>query len=557
MNLTRIVSGRRSSSVLACIILSLIFLTEILAIYATTGHPVFFTLDDPYIHLALAENIARGTYGINDGESASPSSSILYPFLLAPLAGTVLGSAWALTLNLAASFGVLFLWRQIAIRFGFDGDHWQTNMLALLATLAVNGGALPFTGMEHMPHVFFTLAIALAIIDVAEGKPTPWFLIPAAFAGALLRYEGGVVAGAAGLVLLLSGRWRETLLLGLLVAAAYVAFSSFLHSLGLPILPSSVLVKSSFLHALNMFFMPEAAHVAESASKAISGAVEPTRRASFMMRVVGKFSFVDVLLVVCLIFEAVLIYVSTRMRPSGQASWAKYKVGIFALCVIAAHLVVFRSGWFYRYEPYAVSVVLVSLGYALFVGETKVATAWKENWKIYLGGSVLLLTFAFYYAGALIKTPLAARNIYSQQYQMHRFVTSFWRAPVAVNDLGWVAYKNPDYVLDLLGLGSDKARRAYSERDRVWFERKPLEMNVGMAVIYKSFFPGFLPEQWSELAVLSAEGPRITVASAKVSFFLIDPAMRERAETALRDFAATLPPGVSLEILPTIPATTD
>src|SRR5262245_36529767 len=46
------------------------------------GH-LIYSLDDPYITLSLAWHIARGHYGINAGEAASPASSILYPFLLA------------------------------------------------------------------------------------------------------------------------------------------------------------------------------------------------------------------------------------------------------------------------------------------------------------------------------------------------------------------------------------------------------------------------------------------------------------------------------------------
>ncbi|MBN2327748.1 MAG: hypothetical protein JXR73_11395 [Candidatus Omnitrophica bacterium] len=61
------------------------FLAQILVM----NHGVFcYTLDDAYIHLALSENIIHGHYGINPGECSSPSSSILWPFLLAP---------WALT----------------------------------------------------------------------------------------------------------------------------------------------------------------------------------------------------------------------------------------------------------------------------------------------------------------------------------------------------------------------------------------------------------------------------------------------------------------------------
>ncbi|MBL6455010.1 hypothetical protein JMJ55_06720 [Belnapia sp. T6] len=44
-----------------------------------------YTLDARYTHLALAEPILQGTYGLNEGEPASPSSSILYPFLPALL----------------------------------------------------------------------------------------------------------------------------------------------------------------------------------------------------------------------------------------------------------------------------------------------------------------------------------------------------------------------------------------------------------------------------------------------------------------------------------------
>ena len=43
-----------------------------------------YTLDDPYIHLSLAENIINGHYGVNANEYSAPSSSILWPFIIAP-----------------------------------------------------------------------------------------------------------------------------------------------------------------------------------------------------------------------------------------------------------------------------------------------------------------------------------------------------------------------------------------------------------------------------------------------------------------------------------------
>ena len=41
---------------------------------------------------------------------------------------------------------------------------------------------------------------------------------------------------------------------------------------------------------------------------------------------------------------------------------------------------------------------------------------------------------------------------------MRRFVLEHVKAPVAVNDVGLVAYRNPYMVLDLIGLGSEEVR---------------------------------------------------------------------------------------------------
>lgn len=57
-------------------------------------------------------------------------------------------------------------------------------------------------------------------------------------------------------------------------------------------------------------------------------------------------------------------------------------------------------------------------------------------------------------------TPLAASDLYEQQYQMARLAQSFYRRAVAVNDLGLVAHGNNNYALDLWGLGSEQVRKA-------------------------------------------------------------------------------------------------
>src|SRR5688500_11338421 len=68
---------------------------------------LIYTLDDPYIHLAVAENILRGGYGVNIQEYSSPSSSMLYPFLLAVTEFVGLGSWGPLIINLIATAAAL------------------------------------------------------------------------------------------------------------------------------------------------------------------------------------------------------------------------------------------------------------------------------------------------------------------------------------------------------------------------------------------------------------------------------------------------------------------
>src|SRR5262245_18537055 len=61
-----------------------VFGAELGAILVLNEGHLVYNLDDPYIHLALAENIARGQYGVNLEEVSAPSSSILWPLLLVP-----------------------------------------------------------------------------------------------------------------------------------------------------------------------------------------------------------------------------------------------------------------------------------------------------------------------------------------------------------------------------------------------------------------------------------------------------------------------------------------
>ena len=86
---------------------------ELVAVLFVNGGGFSYTLDDPYIHLALAENILRGHYGVNLQEFSSPSSSVLWPFLLVPLVAFSHADLVLLGLNLLLSLGCLLLFDRV------------------------------------------------------------------------------------------------------------------------------------------------------------------------------------------------------------------------------------------------------------------------------------------------------------------------------------------------------------------------------------------------------------------------------------------------------------
>ena len=80
------ISANHRPAAVASLVFLLMLVAEIAAIVLLNHGHFAYVIDDPYIHLALSERIAHGHYGLNPDETVAPSSSILWPFLLAPFA---------------------------------------------------------------------------------------------------------------------------------------------------------------------------------------------------------------------------------------------------------------------------------------------------------------------------------------------------------------------------------------------------------------------------------------------------------------------------------------
>lgn len=474
-----------------------------------TGGVLTYTLDDPYIHLALAEQILTGHYGINPGEAASPSSSILYPLLLAPLLAAGLGEAAPLLLGVAGQGAAVWLLAG-ALAPAFARPALALAM-APVAVLAINGFALPLTGMEHPLHIAASLAVVLGLARVARGAAAaPGWLVLAIVLAPALRFEGYALALSATAALGLCGQRRPALLAlaGLvLLTGAHVAA---MRALGLPVLPSSVMVKSA---------VSAAAVDADSRGALVALIVNAIR---------GAMTWQGALLLTGGAALAVAAVRDRGIRP----------VALPVLAAVAAHLLVGRFGWFGRYEVYALAILLAAL-----------ALAWRGRTPttgVALATGLALALAAAGYVGVTLDTPAAARGIHEQQRQMHRFSVAF-PDPVAVNDLGLVAWNNPAPVLDLWGLGSEEARRLTVAQGRTVATLRHLtEGRATYAMIYDIAFAGAIPPDWCRVATLTTS--RVSAASDTVSFWLIDRSREAALRAALAAFAPGLPPGAQLTL---------
>jgi hypothetical protein len=145
--------------------------------------------------------------------------------------------------------------------------------------------------------------------------------------------------------------------------------------------------------------------------------------------------------------------------------------------------------------------------------------------------------------------PLASNGIYEQQFQMHRFVTGWWKDRIAVNDLSWVSYRNDGYILDYVGLASPDAylARKHRRHDGTWMTEMAERHHVEAAILYDGWFPE-RPGDWIEVAEMRLSAPSHSPAQDYVTFYAMNGGTAGRMRASLEAFAPELPENVKLTL---------
>jgi hypothetical protein len=498
---------------------------ELAAILALNHGMLVYSLDDAYIHLALAARIWTGTYGINVHEISAPASSILWPFLLAPCSALPM-RAYILVpcvLNiLAACFTFKLLVEEVrraVVQSPARAFGPAAAVLAAGLVVAANLIPIVFTGMEHSLQQLLAVTIVVGLIAEGRTGRAPRTLWVALVLIPLVRYDSLALAVPALLYLLWRGHWRGSLLAAVAIGAVCGAFSAFLLSHGLAILPASVMAKSEVMRA-------SGAPVALLFNVYVNLLSDTQGNVMLAGLVLAATACLD------------------SRRPAAERGLALTLTGALALEFLLG-----KFGSYYRYEAYIWAAMLVALIH-LYRGALARVLAPGAALAPRLALLGVLAAASLSYLFTLASTPFATNNIYDQQYQMHRFVSDYYHEPVAVNDLGWVSLQNSSYVLDLAGLASQEALHArLDERGSAWMGRLALEHGVRLAMIYDGWFPDH-PANWQRVGTLRFKQIRVTAAMSEVAFYATDTAAVPGIRAALADFQRTLPDRVSFHFDP-------
>ncbi len=483
-------------------------------IWRATGHHFNYSLDDPLIHLAVAQGIGGGTYGINPGETSSPSSSVAWPFLLAPFVHQPFTLWVPLGLNTALSIAICFLLSGYIRRWYFERNPkvppFVQIALAVLFVIAANLVGLTYIGMEHVLQVLLIVGCCHGIMEAYNGNPVPRSALVMAVLAPAVRYEDLAFTLAVALVCAAQRRPRAAALTFGLSLVPLLRMSWFLHSRGLGFLPNSVLLKGGgdYTGPNPLLF-----HLRSFALNFYLYFRNPGRMPITLM----------------VILLGILAWKKRK-------DTLRFRILSSVLLACGLMMVIGPYGWFYRYD-----VCLRIFAFLILFGalaEMKRLTP--------LAAVTLAAIAAVTYLNPLRDTPEFAREIFVQQRQMARFAGDYYRGNVAVNDIGWVSYTadHQYYVLDLFGLASPEAMKA--KKTTEWMDDITRRHQIGLVMIYKDWFPP-APSSWREIGELKlTKGRRLFVAGTTVTFYATPEADLPRLHAQLAEFSRTLPAGASM-----------
>lgn len=474
------------------------------ALWGTDGRLVY-ALDDAYIHMAVAKNLARhGIWGCTPFHFSSSSSSLLWTLGLGAAYRAVGVYDWIpLVLNVAFAIGTLLVAHVALSGFGAPPLLRASALLGIVVAFPLAGMVL--MGMEHILHVLLTIAFAAAaVLALTSGEESPRLsrrrTLALCVVGALLgasRYEGFFLIGLVCLAFLIRGQLRRAVSVGAASLLPVTAFGVISVANGSYFLPNPLMVKAvgeaSMLSALFKPFGSE------------DLAFLQNDRAMPILLALG-------------VVGALAHGLARRgvWRPP-----LLFPLLLAAMILVHGHLVFSPLYWAYRYDAYLVAFGIFAAAVALV--ELPAPRALPRGTLPALLVASLVPAVADVREGIVPDAEIEEmRGTYLEQYQTAQLIRSYYPgAAVIVNDLGAVTYYTQARILDLVGLGDLEPlvimrNAAYTSREvTAW--TAPYHPKIAVVSLGWGVAVPLIPPEWVRVAVVE-----MPPHGHRVGFFAVD-----------------------------------
>lgn len=499
---------------------------------ARTEGQISYALDDAYINMAMAKNLARhGVWGITKYGFSFTSSSLFWPPLLSAFY-FLFGVNDITPLVLNVLFGTLACGAAYAVLNRALGRKALVFVTLLLFVFLTPLVPLTFAGMEHTLQTFLALTFAYVSAQaLARGEPTARQLVSITALAAFLtftRYEGVFLVFIVAALFLSRKRIRRALLVTAASLFPVVSFGVVSMAKGWYFLPNSVLTKTANVSLL------------------------PLRVRTFL-GLPGLENLYGAPHMLTLVLAALMAFALAVQKS--RDVWREATI-LPVIFVVAAflHAQYARMGHFYRYESYLVALGVVTVAVALAAGRPDRLRPTRGKYAAaYAGGVAVFLFFAGWplaqrAARAYRETPQATMNIHQQQYQMGLFIREYYQGrTVAANDVGAVNYLADVKCLDLTGLGTMAVARAkkHREHDPGTMAALAEAERARIAVLYPRWYKAYggLPPEWSRVGIWKISD-NCVCAYDEVSFYALTADEQFLLFHNLRRFSERLPAGV-------------
>ena len=522
---------------------SLIFLIIIAGIiFITTGNydsKFIYDMDDAYIHMAVAKNMALyHSWGIGTNGFVPLSSSLLWPSLIY-LCYLIFGvnELSPLILNLIAAIGLIFLAGQILKRFKIGNSASFIIILSLIFLTPLP--VVVFSGMEHVAHTLLNIAYifvaAKALSYSSSGIINTWddtrryryLLYPLSFFLVAARYEGMFAIGIVSLLFIFRRRYFTAVANVIIGILSITAFGFYSMAKGWYFLPTSLMLKGSIpepVSIVNLLKYP----------------------AIFIVHLLFNIHLFVVFLAILII-----LYI---MLSKKENLWDEMNIlPLLFIIVTILHMQFASSGWLYRYESYLMALGIMIIGITIAKGELPLFG--NVTYKYRLLQNILAVFIVFIAISPLLKRGyssvkdivIATSNVYGQQYQMGLFLNKYYNnRPVAIADIGAVNYWANMDCIDLVGLGNREVVEArmkmtYNVKD---IERICREKDMALAIVSEETFGraniGGLPKSWIAVGRWYIPNNVINIDD-HVTFYALDESKASELADNLREFSDQLP----------------